>query len=131
MKYYPDGYTIQSPGVSFGETHYWNFYCPGDNSLWDSDNIPDQILHDHAVTVSVKFKNTGTTTWTAAAGYGLLYRNVRVAMVSGSVPPGGIATFAFPINVHTPGTYSYILAMSRNNVRFPYGEIASGSLTVT
>jgi hypothetical protein len=125
MMAYNDG--VHS-SVYFGERHEIKFFVTGDSSSFISDTIPTQIQHDHNVAVTVKFKNTGTMTWTSASGYGLLYRGSRVAQVSGRVAPGGTATFTFNINVHTPGDYAISLQMSKNNV--PFGTVRSKGLKV-
>jgi hypothetical protein len=119
-----------APAIYFGETHTIKYSVPGNYSMYVSDTIPAQIAHDHSVAVTVKFKNMGTTTWTAAGGYGLLYRGTRVAQVSGSVSPGATATFMFNLNVHTPGSYSITLQMSKNN-NVPFGPLKIKTLVVT
>jgi len=64
-------------------------------------------------TVTIQMRNTGNTTWTDANGYRLGSQNpgdnmtwgVHRVGVSGSVPPGAVATFTF--SVRAPSTLGY------------------------
>jgi hypothetical protein len=93
-----------------------------------SDTIPATITHDKAYQVSVKFKNTGTSTWTPAAGCKLKYSNTYFPL-TGSVPTWGTATFTFSISVHTPGTYNVPIQMSKSGTGF--GGIKMKQIKVT
>lgn len=75
-------------------------------------------------TVSVQMRNTGNTTWSDGSGYRLGSQNPgdnqtwglsRVG-VSGSVPPGGVATFSFTVRAPgATGLYNFQWRMVRDD----------------
>ncbi|HEX7182120.1 MAG TPA: NBR1-Ig-like domain-containing protein, partial [Thermoanaerobaculia bacterium] len=86
-----------------------------DDALLVSSTFPDTLEAGQPMTVRLTFRNTGTTTWTAAAGYKLgatsdldPFADPRQLLEAGdSVAPGQEKTFIFPIAAPTtPGTYT-------------------------
>lgn len=86
-------------------------------SMFDSHNFPSELATGAKTTVTVTFRNTGTNTWTAAAGYRLGTQapqdNNRWGSTRGdldsaaSVAPGQIGTFTYNVTAPaTPGTYA-------------------------
>ncbi|WP_428942551.1 RHS repeat domain-containing protein [Xanthomonas oryzae] len=100
---------------------------PLDDAEFVSQSIPSSLQTGQAVTVSVTFRNSGTTNWTSGLGYQLGSFNPqdnttwglsRVALPS-SVPPGQNATFTF--NITAPGAagaYNFQWQMVHADGRF-------------
>jgi murein DD-endopeptidase MepM/ murein hydrolase activator NlpD len=98
-----------------------------DNAVWASDTLPDgtEVPTGSAARQTWTITNNGTTTWTAAAGYRLLFDNgdrlggpAAVALPS-SVAPG--RSVQFTVNVTVPavaGRYRGEWRMAHNNVAF-------------
>jgi hypothetical protein len=97
------------------------------NSQYISDTIPSEIIHDKSSIVTIKFKNTGTTTWTIEDGYILMFGDL-IYPVTGSVTPGNTATFIIDVNFPTPGTYYVSLHMNRYEAVF--GESKKKTINV-
>lgn len=76
-----------------------------DDAAFDSQAFQTFMSAGQRYPVSVTLKNVGTTTWTAAGGWALVPADVAVAgawgvarvPVPATVPPGGLATFAFDV----------------------------------
>jgi RHS repeat-associated protein len=88
-------------------------------------------------TVSVTMKNTGSTTWTADAGYALGAQNPRdntnwgIARVrpGAAVPPGQAYTFAIPVTAPAVGSYDMQWQMLQEYVRW-FGATSSAPVIV-
>lgn len=115
---------------------------PGSGCPWVVDeadfvsqqNIPSSMAAGTRATVSVTFKNTGATTWTAGAGYKLGFTNPqdenvwgtssswpgRVLLAPGeSVSPCQSKTFSFTIRAPaTEGTYNFQWRMLQEGVQW-------------
>jgi hypothetical protein len=98
------------------------------------------MLASHQYSVSVTMKNTGTTTWTDAAGFRLFAYNPsgntrwgfdRVRMPSNvSIPQGSSYTFNFMVTApSTPGSYNFQWRMLLNGTG-TFGE-PSANVVVT
>jgi hypothetical protein len=96
---------ILASGTKFGAVATIKVNGVGDWGKMTSMSIPDNMYAKKTYTVSFTFKNTGTTTWTKAAGYYLLYSSTKIYPTT-SVAPGASYTFKIQINVQTPGTKS-------------------------
>lgn len=94
-----------------------------------SQSVPASLSTGEARQVSVTMKNTGTATWTAAAGYKLgsqnpennaIWRFGRVDLApSDAIAPGQQKTFTFGITAPaTAGTYNFQWRMLRENVQW-------------
>ena len=100
-----------------------------DNAQFISQSVPSTLSPGQTATASVTMKNTGTTTWTRAAGYKLGSQNPqgnltwglnRVLLSSSeSVAPGQSKTFTFTITApSTPGIYNFQWRMLQELVRW-------------
>ncbi len=98
--------------------------------------VPSRMAAGASALVTVTMKNTGTTTWTPAGGYGLGSRSSgkdtwgsRRAPLSGSVAPNESYAFTFEITApETTGSYTFSWGMVRDpGMRFGSG---TGDLTV-
>ena len=73
---------------------------PGFVADWaacDGVTVPQRVGRGRTVAVEARFRNTGTTTWSAADGYQLETRGITgnaVLSGTGSVPPGSTGVFA-------------------------------------
>jgi len=90
-----------------------------------SQNIPATMTAGQGYSVTVAMRNSGTTTWTPAAGYRLNSRGPydnttwgvnRIALAaSDSIAPGQTKSFAFTMTAPaTPGTYLSRWSMANN-----------------
>ncbi|WP_147328156.1 MULTISPECIES: NBR1-Ig-like domain-containing protein [unclassified Duganella] len=77
----------------------------GHNAQYVSQSVMDSTAASASYTVSVTFKNTGTTTWTAGSfrlgepANTWNWHTTRVDLAPGeTVPPGATRTFTFPVN---------------------------------
>jgi len=82
--------------------------------------VPVSLAPSQLFNVTIKMKNTGTTTWTTADGYRLVSQapvnnstwGLREAPLPSSVAPGSEVTFNFTITAPAaPGTYRFEWAM--------------------
>ncbi len=107
------------------------------NAQFISQVIPAAMISGSSGNqVWVTMKNTGTSTWTAAAGYSLGSQNPqdnatwgfgRVALPT-SVAPGASVTFAFTVNAPaTSGGYNFQWRMLREGVEW-FGEYTANVL---
>jgi Ig-like domain from next to BRCA1 gene len=107
---YPFQYQLVKRNRSFGEptrTVMVRVEAPatGNDAKFVSQDVPARMSRRTFYPVSVTMKNTGATTWTAAAGYALDYEPkfklndpVRIPLgPSDSIPPGGRKTFTFAV----------------------------------
>jgi hypothetical protein len=87
-----------------------------DDAAFVAQDVPSTMAAGQAYTVNVTMRNSGTTSWTAAAGYRLNSRGPydnttwgvnRIPLAAGeSVAPGQEKTFTFTMTAPTtPGTY--------------------------
>jgi hypothetical protein len=93
-------------------------------------NVPSQMVADQGYTASVRMRNTGTVSWTAADNYRIGsvnppdneawgFRRVTVPFV---VAPGAEATFTFALKApQTPGEYNFQWRMVQDGVEW-FGE---------
>ncbi len=109
-----------------------------DASFVSISGVPSRIAAGGAATVTVTMKNTGTTTWTSAAGYALGSRNppdnetwgLKRAPLSGSVAPNEDFDFTFRVTApETTGSYAFSWRMVRDPGAW-FGA-GTGDLTIT
>src|SRR4051794_39487115 len=83
--------------------------------------------------VSIKMRNVGTATWTAAGGYQLVAQRpvdnatwgVNRVPLPVSVPPGGDVTFDFTVTApNTPGTYNFEWRMAQTQLLTGFGDFS-------
>ena len=101
-------------------------------------NVPTTIIARSQFMPTISFKNTGTSTWTTAAGYNLKSRNpylntywgTSTIALPSSVAPGASVVFTPTLTVpFTPGTYTFAWFMTHNS---GFGDIpASVNVAVT
>ncbi len=98
---------------------------PADGAQLVAADIPKTIEAGETITVSLTFKNTGSTTWTAASSYRLgstgdadPFAAARQDLAPGeSIAPGQQRTFTFPFTApSTPGSYTTDWQMLREGV---------------
>jgi|GEM_PF-1751337 len=101
-----------------------------DNASFVSQSVPTTLNAGQSTTVSVTMKNTGTTTWTQAAGYKLGTQNpqdntlwtggTRIYLTSSdSIAPNQSKTFTFTITAPTtPGTYNFQWRMVHEGIQW-------------
>ena len=109
-----------------------------DASFVSVSGLPSRMAGGGTALVTVTMKNTGTTTWTPAGGYGLGSRSSsgkdtwgpRRAPLSGSVAPNESYAFTFEIAApETTGSYTFSWGMVRDpGMRFGAG---TGELAIT
>ena len=103
-----------------------------DNASFISQSVSSSLTTGQTVTVSVTMKNTGTTTWTANAGYVLgsqspqdnIQWGVGRVLLSAvdQVDPGQSKTFTFQIKAPAQaGNYNFQWQMLQENVQW-FGE---------
>ena len=114
-----------------------------DDAAVVSSAVPASTLRNRAAGIQITMQNTGTTTWTAAAGYALSSVNPndnttwglnRVQLSpSDSIAPGQSKTFAF--NITVPNSATYLTGplhcdwqMINGSTRF--GAVSSNPVTV-
>ena len=88
------------------------FALNGNGATFISQSVPNTIQLGQTYTVSVTYKNTGTSTWTRDGNYRLGARAPydnwrwgpgRVDLPAGvSVPPNGVYTFNFTVSIQDP-----------------------------
>jgi hypothetical protein len=109
-----------------------------DNAQLVAANLPDAIDSGESVTVSLTFRNTGATTWTAAAGYKLGAARDRDSFAlprqelaaAESVAPGGQKTFSFELAAPAAaGLYVTRWQMLREGHAW-FGDLLSQRVTV-
>jgi Zn-dependent metalloprotease len=98
---------------------------PANDAVFVSQSVPTTMTAGRPYSVSVTMKNTGSATWTTAAGYKLGSQNPpdnqtwglsRVAL-SGNVAPGANHTFTFTVTAPSaPGTHNFQWRMLREGV---------------
>ena len=100
--------------------------------------VPSTARCGEMRTATVVMRNTGTSTWTRAAGFtlsssGSLHpTGSRVALYEGdSVPPGGTYAFTIPLaSPSLPGSYTIIWQMAHQGSG-SFGDIVARDLTVS
>ena len=107
-------------------------------SLVSYDNVPTSMTAGDTATVGVTMRNTGTSTWTDADGYGLVSRTTPSGLwgltavplpASASVAPDAKHTFIFTITAPTdPGDHTFQWQMDHNGTGF--GGIVNVTITV-
>jgi hypothetical protein len=108
-----------------------------DNATAAGNSLPAEMSEGQFYAVSVKFQNTGTTTWSSANGYGTGQTSPGADLFS----PGsaGLATSTAPgqqgmisfnlVNLTTPGSYWVAYRMQRDGAWF--GAENGKTITVT
>ena len=102
-------------GIVFGLVSLAARAATGDNASFVSMSVPQSMAVGGTYQVSVTFKNTGTTTWTAANNYRLGAQDPQDNTTWGtgraylsstdSIAPGQQKTFTFTVTA--PATPSY------------------------
>lgn len=133
--------TVNCP--SGGYIDLWWYYTPTDNSEFVTHTCPPLTMTAGSSTnVSVTMKNTGTTTWTNAAGYKLGSQNPQDNTTWGlsrilinpatSVTPNANYTFNFNATApNTAGTYNFQWRMLRERVAWFGQPSATCQTTIT
>jgi NTE family protein len=111
------------------EAHPWTG-PRGDDAFFESQDVPLELPIGGTASVSVVFRNVGTTTWDPATGYrlgsqepqdNLTWGLGRVGL-AGPVHPGEAAVFPFTIKAPaTPGNTMFCWQMLQEGVRW-FGE---------
>jgi hypothetical protein len=115
--------------------------APEDDAELVSASLPASLACAAPFAASVTLRNTGTTTWTRAAGYklGMLddtdpfyAADTRIWLPEGtSVAPGGSWTFEFALTAPgTAGSYVTDWQMVREGLRW-FGDVAQATVEVT
>ena len=105
------------------------------NAQFISQSVPSAMDPGQTYSVSVTFKNTGTTTWTEASSYRLGVQNPqdngnwvtgRVYLDAGdSIAPGQSKTFSFAVTSPiTPGKYNFQWRMVQEFVQW-FGDYST------
>jgi Ig-like domain from next to BRCA1 gene len=96
----------------------WPVRSPADDddAAFASQSVPESMSVGSRVFVTLTFRNTGATSWTAQGGYllgppdpatGATWQVSSVALPS-AVPAGSSVTFSFRVTAPaTPGTYNF------------------------
>jgi Ig-like domain-containing protein len=101
------------------------YAAPPDDATFVQASLPKKLTVAGRQTIVVTMKNTGTTTWTKAAGYRLGSQNpgdnmtwsINRVELTADVPPQGTATFTFEIVApKAAGTYNMQWKMVHENV---------------
>jgi hypothetical protein len=88
---------------------------PKDNAAFVSQSVPGLMTVGQASNVSITMRNTGTTTWTQAAGYQLVSWNPQGNLAWGAasvalpatVSPNATVTFAFAVTPAASGKQNF------------------------
>ncbi|HEY8019949.1 MAG TPA: NBR1-Ig-like domain-containing protein, partial [Thermoanaerobaculia bacterium] len=103
-----------------------------DGATLVASDIPNTMEAGQAIAVSLTFKNTGSTAWTAGANYKLgapgdtdPFAPARQLLAAGeSIAPGAQRTFTFPYTAPlAPGSYATHWQMLREGVAWFGGEL--------
>lgn len=102
-------------------------WVPTENAQFESLTVPSSMVRNQSYAVTLRMRNNGDTTWSAAAGYQLGSQNSvnnsiwglnRVAL-PGSVAPGATATFNFNVTAPaTAGSYNFQWRMLKGSTWF-------------
>ena len=114
----------------------------GSHAQFVSQSAPSSMAAGQTYSVSVTMKNTGTTTWTAAASYKLgsqnpqdngTWGNGRQILAAGdSIASGQSKTFTFNVVAPaTPGTYNFQWQMLQEYVQWFGDKTPNVAVTVT
>ena len=123
----------------FGEPTPWRSIRvsgTGDDSQFVSQNVPSFVPANSPLTATLRLRNTGTNTWTSAAGYSLVSVNPvanqnwgtnRIALRA-PVPPGATADFALNLSSpDVPNVYQFQWQLQRDATgRFGQPSLARG-----
>lgn len=79
-----------------------------DNAEFVDQVVPGSMAADIVYTVTIRMRNTGTTTWTQGAGYylepqyppGNNHWKITQVPLPSTVGPGAVATFIFPVSIN-------------------------------
>jgi hypothetical protein len=115
--------------AGFGPFSPWaTFAVPTvNNAAFVSQTVPDAMTTGQFTPVTVRMRNTGTTTWTSGAGYALgdpagNVWGIASVPLPANVPPGGEVTFAFAlVPPAPPGHRAFQWRMLQNSVGW-FGE---------
>jgi hypothetical protein len=109
-----------------------------DDALATDDTFPGTIEAGQSLDITLTFKNTGTTTWTAAAGYTLAaaddadpFTQARRPLAAGeSIAPGQQKSFTLPLQAPlVPGVYTVRWGMLREGGS-RFGTVFQKQITV-
>jgi hypothetical protein len=101
--------------------------------------VPAEMAPDQNYTVSVRMRNTGTATWTAAESYRIGSLNpidndtwgFRRVVVPAAIAPGAEATFTFALKApRMPGEYNFQWRMVQEGVEWFGDETPNVSIAV-
>ncbi len=130
---------MKTSGVASKSGEQFSTSSSDDNAqvLWE--NLPDTMVAGSTTQVSIRMKNTGTATWTAAAGYKLgavgdsdpLSAILRIQLPPDrSVLPGHSHIFNLVLRApNQPGDYHTDWRMLQEGVRW-FGEVAQKTVKV-
>ena len=133
------GSFMKTSGVASKSGEQFSTSSSDDNAqvLWE--NLPDTMVAGSTTQVSIRMKNTGTATWTAAAGYKLgavgdsdpLSAILRIQLPPDrSVLPGHSHIFNLVLRApNQPGDYHTDWRMLQEGVRW-FGEVAQKTVKV-
>ena len=107
-----------------------------------SADVPARMIRDTIAPASITMQNTGSTTWTAAAGFALGAQNPadntnwgtsRVALAGAdSITTGNDKTFTFDLTApHAVGLHSCDWQMTQDGGAGWFGDIAGADIEVT
>jgi Zn-dependent metalloprotease len=103
--------------------------CPAaaDDAAFVAQSVPETMVTGGTFSVAVTLRNTGTATWTSAAGYRLRSQNpsgnqtwgLQEVPLPGAVPQGEEVTFTFDVTSPvTAGSYAFQWRMVHGGVEF-------------
>jgi hypothetical protein len=102
----------------------------GNESRFEIQSVPLTMTAGQSYPVSIRMRNAGVTSWTAANGYKLVSQRPQGNLTWGisgvdlpvslaQVLPNGVAAFSFTVKApSTPGTYIFEWRMAQNGVGF-------------
>jgi Ig-like domain from next to BRCA1 gene/Glycosyl hydrolases family 39 len=114
-------------------------FQPVDGAQLLGSTLPTSMETGQTITVRLTFKNTGTSTWTAAAGYRLgaegdqdpFTSNRQLLAPGEAIAPGRQKTFVFDLTAPTnPGTYHTQWQMLKEGVA-RFGDFTAQDVAVT
>jgi hypothetical protein len=86
------------------------------SAVFDSHSVPNCMKEGWIYSVTVTFRNSGRTIWSKADHH--LGAGLQRIQLTADVPPGGLATFSFPITVPRQGRYNFQWRMVQGTTWF-------------